>query len=145
MNKLIMFPVAILLVLTFVGVAMTMSGYTGSTAPAIGTVSTNSTQASGWDIMTWDLTSVGILIGCVIALAFLVAFLGVTVLGSSILSDMGQLMLFKTIGYFGLYLALSAGAGWAIGAFGDWGTLGYLALTAIFALGFMMDLRTGIA
>lgn len=145
MNKLIMFPIAVLLVLTFIGVAMSMSGFTSDTAPAIGTVGTNSTQANGWDIMTWDLTTVGVLIAGVIALAFLVAFLGVTVLGTSILSDMGQLMLFKTIGYFGLYLALTTGAGWAIGAFADWGTLAYLMLTAMFALGFMMDIRSGTA
>lgn len=144
MNKLITLPIAMLMVMTFVGVVMAMSGFTIGPV-AIGDTNTylNGTQAMGWSVTTWDLTSVTALLAVVAALALLVAFLGITVLGSSILSDTGQAMLFKTLGYFGLYLALSAGAGWAFNSIPIWGNVAYLMLTTMFALGFMMDIQPG--
>lgn len=144
MNKLIVFPMAVLFVLTFIGVAMSMSGFTNTNDP-IGTVQLNGTQENGWDVTTWDLTSTTALTTLLIATVCLVAFAGITILGSKLLSDMGQLMLLKILGYFGLYFALSVGAGWATGAFGVWGTLSYMMLTVMFSLGFLMDIRSGTA
>jgi hypothetical protein len=146
MNRLITLPIAMLLILSFVGVAMGTSGFThvlgpsGDTGPYI-----NGTAEPGWNVATWDLSQVTLLIGVVIGLGLLVAFLGLTVFGTKVLSDTGQVLLFKTLGYFGLYLALSGGSAWAFNSIGTWGSIAYIMLTAMFSLGFIMDIRLGSA
>jgi hypothetical protein len=143
MNKLITFPMAILFVLSFVGLLFTLSGWYAVPGPN-GIVNFNGTIQSGWAGTTWDLSNAGLIIAAAFGLGLLVAFLGITVLGTSALSDTGQVMLFKTLGYFGLWAALSSGSGWAFSAIPVWGNVAYVMVTTMFALGFIMDLRTGV-
>lgn len=142
MNKVLVVPLAILMIFSLTGMVMSLGGFTvGFNGGGILVV--NGTGHSGWDVTTWDLTSANALITIVIGIAVLVAFLGITFLGSSILSTTGQVIMLKLLGLFGLYWALSNGSGWFFNAIPVWGNVAYIMLTLMFSLGFIMDIQGG--
>jgi hypothetical protein len=143
MNKLITFPMAIMVILCFVGLAMTLGGWNTVPGPGGGAPGVNGTTVPGWNVQTWDLSTATSIIVVAVGLGLLIAFLGLSVFGTSVLSDTGQVMAFKTLGYFGLYWALSVGSSWAFNSIPVWGNLAWIMMTVMFSLGFMMDIRSG--
>lgn len=147
MNKLMIIPLAIMIVLTMI--AFLMHGTTGTINQGIGPAqeigvgnSTLSTPGVGdQEIDIWQTSAGGALAVLITALAVGI-IAGVKVLGSG-LTDTSQIMIFKMIGVVGLWTVLSMAGGSYI--MSDAGTLGvatYILLTLMFALGFVMDLST---
>lgn len=148
MNKIMMLPLMIMFSLTLLGY---LSGGTlGTDDIGIGDVANITYNETSMDVPTmdpvninvWDISTGGGLAVLILAISTgIVAGIGLFGSGLSVVS---QTLIFKLIGLVGLWGVFTITGGQFI--LTDTGAVGigiYLALTMMFALGFIIDFRSG--
>lgn len=144
MNKLMTFPLLILVIITiysFLGGGNVTGG--SSTLEASGEVNVNGTtstfESPAGGLFSFDLFTGDGLLVVLILIAAAGVLLGITVFGSG-LSDMSQQLAFKGLAFFGLWAALVLFTSSVITeGTGIYGLLIYFGLTLMYGVGFITD------
>jgi hypothetical protein len=140
LNKLITFPIGIMGFIAFLGLVLYLGGF-------IATPGTSTGYSGFGPGFFWDMNALTTLVAVIAGVVILVIAMNVTFFGIAILTvtPAAQIMILKGVVYFGLFLTFVGFSAWAFMSFGIWGTVAQGMLTAMLALGYVMDIREGAA
>lgn len=142
MNKLLIMPIMVMVILTVVsfvsGGNLTGDGFSVDVNGSFNNT-TSTYEGTGGGLFNFNLFSGDGLLITLIALSAAGIIAGIGLFGSG-LSDTSQQILLKSVGFLGLWGALSIFAkGLIIDDTGIFGILIYFGLTIMFGIGFLID------